>query len=545
MRVTLLRPLSGLVLDRDVLVSAPSVTESISGPADITFTVPADYAASKGEDGYPMILKLGTMVVVERSWGPPVAGIVDDVLPQGQRTQVSAGGFSMLATGCPYLGPAKSYLSTDPLAIFRTIWNHVQSYPSAALGIQVTGATSSAGRLGRPPTKAYTDAFGRFAAAEALEQREARIVYGRTLFVAAQLKKTFTVAGMNFVGKIVKSKSAPTTDKAKVLWAREAAKDEFYIYAWTAKAEKAQVKLIAQLENEYYAAKEKADKAEREGASNVNELIQKADDLKAEWDAWKKSPGWVVSGPASIAYTQYREIVADLANAKTALKVAKEAKSTAKEALSKVSDQAPDPYLVNYWTNTDCGALLGDLAQAGPFEFREQSAWEDASKVKLTRSLLVGAPRVGVRRDGLRFEIDVNVLGASLAPVHETVYTEVSQLGAGEGSKQLRASVSASAGPRIRRVLAESNTDDRTKTAVEARARAALARVEPKAAGISFDSVTVRDHPHAPLSSFEVGDEIRLIGPFPGLGRVDVWLRVLERTTDVDDKTLTLKTEAV
>ena len=46
MRVTLQRPLSGLVLDRDVLVSAPSVTESISGPADITFTVSAGYAAS-------------------------------------------------------------------------------------------------------------------------------------------------------------------------------------------------------------------------------------------------------------------------------------------------------------------------------------------------------------------------------------------------------------------------------------------------------------------------------------------------------------------
>jgi hypothetical protein len=488
MRVTLLRPLSRLVLDADVQVTAVQITEVLSGPAALDFEVAPELFTRRGEDGHPVLMELGTLVVLERAWGKPVAGLVDQIDPAGARPKVSAGGVSMHLTGCPYQGPARSYIQVDPLTVYRMLWEHAQAQPAGDLGVAITGASKSSGSLGTPDSTAYLTAKSWHTQTQGMLTREEWALDQAQSQITRTFESIFGLAGVNFIGKVVKSESAPTSSITKVAWlSTSAGMGSGVIFGY---------------------------------------------------DTWKKK--WVRSDAATEAHFAHQALLAALPAQKDRVTQAKDRVSAAKEALDKVADQAAAPYLVNWWTNMDMGTLGADLAAAGPFEYRETATWR--SDQTLALALEVGAPRVGVRRQDLVFEIGANVVGEP-APILADPYTEVAAFGSGEGSAQLHSISAATPGIRARRVKVLTNKDDRTRERVQSRARTALAAATATAGRITFETLTVMDHPNARLSQFEVGDEIRVTGTLTDVGQVDTWLRILERSTGDDDTLVTLKTE--
>lgn len=179
------------------------------------------------------------------------------------------------------------------------------------------------------------------------------------------------------------------------------------------------------------------------------------------------------------------------------------------------------PLVLAWWQTPDMGKVVDDLASGTPFDYLEETAW--GSGDALVHRLRLGYPRLGRRRDDLRFVIGENV---SVVPAMtrdgDNYASEVLVLGAGEGRKQVNALVPATRG-RLRRVAVVTDSAIRTHAGAVRRGRTELAA--RTGAGV-VEQVVVRDHPHAPLGSWTVGDDIRVSGSL-GWAELDTWVRVV------------------
>src|SRR5699024_665716 len=155
----------------------------------------------------------------------------------------------------------------------------------------------------------------------------------------------------------------------------------------------------------------------------------------------------------------------------------------------------------------------------GYFDYREETEW-DAAGESLIHRLRLFYPRTGRRRRDLRFVLGENVISRpTLSRSDEEYANEVMLLGAGEGRMKVRAIVGKDES-RMRRVAVV--TDDMIKRKTEARNQAQ--KELAKRQGMhEVTQIEVRDHPHAPLGSWQVGEEIRIQGDL-GWAQVDQWV---------------------
>ena len=151
--IHLKRPL-GSWLVHDLEVRSGGDTISLSAPSDIELTVDPRWHTELAEDGHPVLVKGGTLVVVDAGGGLRV-GLVDDLILEAEHLTVVAGGVSMISKDYPWEAPDRELLGVDPVDVFRDIWAQIQSHPRADLGIEVTGDTSSGGTAGRPGSAAW------------------------------------------------------------------------------------------------------------------------------------------------------------------------------------------------------------------------------------------------------------------------------------------------------------------------------------------------------------------------------------------------------
>lgn len=181
----------------------------------------------------------------------------------------------------------------------------------------------------------------------------------------------------------------------------------------------------------------------------------------------------------------------------------------------------PAPYRIKPWTASNCGRLIEELTTRAPMEWVERVLWDGE---KATPQVVLGYPRIGRRRDDLSFELDVNVtdLGyeASLADDHANTAVAT---GMGQEGALLRREASFDDG-RVARdfVLPDPDLADGAVLA-----RVASTEVRRRTSrGVKVTSVTVREHPHAPVGSWQVGDDVLLRASIPYVGEVEQWLRV-------------------
>lgn len=164
------------------------------------------------------------------------------------------------------------------------------------------------------------------------------------------------------------------------------------------------------------------------------------------------------------------------------------------------------PYKLAWYQTFDLSDDQNKLAQGTPFDWHERHFW-DGDRIR--HVLDIGYPKIGRRRDDLRFVIGENV---SVIPdvdrPGEDYATEVMSLGSGEGAKMIRGS--ASRPPTgLRRVAV---VQDSSLTSVKAANSRADAEMAWRSNLDEISSVTMRQHPHAPIGSVDPGDEIYLQG---------------------------------
>lgn len=204
---------------------------------------------------------------------------------------------------------------------------------------------------------------------------------------------------------------------------------------------------------------------------------------------------------------------------------------------SKTGSAASGPFRLAWWDTEDLGKVISDLAADTPFEYREQSAWDGED---ITHRLRLGYPRLGARRDDLRFEVGVNLRVPRMADSEYA--SEVVVVGAGEGRTKITSgTLKTTATDRLRRVHRVADQSLISRAAAVAAARPFLARL----GGVdSVESLDLVDHPAAPFGTFGPGDQIRIQGN-AGWTQLDHWVRILDKTVSCTTGGMTLRVEAV
>ncbi|WP_143018730.1 hypothetical protein [Geodermatophilus sp. DSM 45219] len=190
------------------------------------------------------------------------------------------------------------------------------------------------------------------------------------------------------------------------------------------------------------------------------------------------------------------------------------------------------PFELNPWTTDDLGSVIDNLSRSTPFEYHERHRWNQG-RTAVEHELVFGYPRLGVRRENLRFIIGENVLNQPSITAGEEYANHVRFLGAGEGRDMVRKEVRIDDG-RLRRMVTVEDKSVRSPRQAEDLARAELIR---RQSGIRSMNVVVRDTPMTPLGSWNVGDEIRLQGDVDWMP-IDLWFRVISVTISPDSPEL-------
>lgn len=150
----------------------------------------------------------------------------------------------------------------------------------------------------------------------------------------------------------------------------------------------------------------------------------------------------------------------------------------------------------------DLGGVIDEMADIDDgLEWTESVTWNGN---RAERRIVLGAPRLGRRREDIAFTSGVNIANTPQAVQDADAYAQtVVALGAGEGSKRLTAIDTVRDGRlRLEHFLetSEKNTTKlRQRARKERRARQAL---------IDVTELDVIDHPAAPFGSYAIGDDV-------------------------------------
>ena len=128
-----------------------SITWQLSGPSMLT---------AKLHPESPALQELGitawaTWIHVDQDGQLLGSFILQPARIDGEDYTVEGMGFSGYAQGVPYYS-WDDYVATDACDVMRRIWNHLESYPDARLGVQLTNTMSNL-LLGIPATQKLTD----------------------------------------------------------------------------------------------------------------------------------------------------------------------------------------------------------------------------------------------------------------------------------------------------------------------------------------------------------------------------------------------------
>lgn len=181
---------------------------------------------------------------------------------------------------------------------------------------------------------------------------------------------------------------------------------------------------------------------------------------------------------------------------------------------------AEEPYELSWWEHTDCGSELAQLALETPFDFTESHDWGTGQTIN--HKLTVAYPRAGRRRADLVFNPD-NTRDPVEAELDGDSFAQIAYvIGKGEGATTIRGYDGVRDG-RLRRVA--TYTDKTASTVARANSLARRERLvrqlKPAVA-----TITVNDHPNAPIGSWQCGDDVLIETELPHAGRIAEWHRI-------------------
>lgn len=190
----------------------------------------------------------------------------------------------------------------------------------------------------------------------------------------------------------------------------------------------------------------------------------------------------------------------------------------------------------------DCGDYINKLARDIPFDFFEESNWnEDRTQVK--RWLRLGYPEGGVLQEDLTFRLNENVFQAKSKIEAEIEWTSDIIVRGWFPGKVYSSQIQNADPKRFRRTILEEDAQVNSNERALAWSHRQLARRQfPN----YWESIIVNMyHPNAPFGSYDVGDIIRVQGLMPWVGNVDQAHKIIGISIDQASNTceLTLKAE--
>nr|WP_202489674.1 hypothetical protein [Streptomyces sp. SID8381] len=199
-----------------------------------------------------------------------------------------------------------------------------------------------------------------------------------------------------------------------------------------------------------------------------------------------------------------------------------------------------DPWELAWWDNPDCGQTLDRLVTEFQFDWIETHAWKDSTSNTITHRIRLGTPRLGRKRDDLRFAQGENIVAlAKPEGMGDDYADEAIVLGKGEGQKMKRAQVVGNRGRRLRRVATVTDKTLSSDSALRKRGQQELAG---RTAALQIPAIQIVDHPNARFGSWSLGDDILVQVHVPWVGDVTVWHRIVSDEISADGFiTLTLK----
>lgn len=482
MRIRLKRPRGGW-LHHDVEPLSGKDSLGVCEPCAVQFTLPAEWHGMVADDGHPVLMKGGTLVVVEGPEGPERAAIVDGLSLSADHVTVAAGGFSTLSRDIPWEGKDRVLVAEDPVRIFRDAWAQIQDHPLAALGIRVTGDSTSGGTTGKPASDRW------YAAKREVDEvtRGLKVWEGRMLTRARLLEQRETeltrAAGLKRVGTILESDNPPDDPGYKAdstVWVRESS-----------------------------------------GRAH----------------AWRDTR-WVSQSQADPHVVRWRTAKNSHEVGKRYLDEAKYRSEPAQEALDELEREAEEPFDLTLHSVHSLSATIKQLEALGPFEWIERVGWrgEDVSL-----ALEVAAPSFSRRRDDLWFDLDHNIEEMPVVEAGEAV-TEVMVFGAGQGSETPVAQRSLEAGPIVRRMRVETDSDAYTQALTNAASNKLRDKVRRESRA-GFKKLVVTNTKATPLHSFGVGDVIWIRGSYGDGTPVRRWTRITKIAREWGENNVTLEVE--
>jgi len=479
-------------LDWDAPATEVKIDRALNAPTIIELELPAGYNANKHK-GYPWAYRDMAHVVVEDDKGAAYAGIIKES-PLSTGLSIAAYGHSCYAEDMPWKGSAQKWTNMDSVTGFRRVLNHIISSNDIPR-LQLRGATSGGAKVGKAADPGYKALTARIKQAQAfVNRRENKVSYWERL-QRTYARKMFKASGRTAVGEVVLMNKKPTaadagTNKAVIEYEGNS---EYNIVAvsfwnWTGVG---------------------AGNWARRGTSAILDQARK-------WVSAERS-----KERAKDTYPTYEIRVKDL---------------TA-ERDEKYPDGEAEPYEINWWQNRNLMDTLNELADLGGFEWYDTGRWVGD---EFYPGIEIMTKDRAIRQD-VHLELGINIHEApDLIP--QQVATHVTALGSGEGSSTLRAERSMSHTRLVPVHRTISSKDYRTKQLVNRAADAEMSKSR-KALTPQLEGLTITDHPLAPISSFQLGDRIPVVGTLSDGSDLDAVVRVTAIEQDLAGNTLSVEVE--
>ncbi|WP_328691385.1 hypothetical protein OHA74_20715 [Streptomyces phaeochromogenes] len=190
------------------------------------------------------------------------------------------------------------------------------------------------------------------------------------------------------------------------------------------------------------------------------------------------------------------------------------------------------------YDNIDVGQKIDELAKQTPFDYQEFYGWANDAHSAITMRFDFGSPRLGGKRAQLRFAEGENVSQVIAVKADGDGYANsIRVIGSGEGKDQKAVTLGTRDG-RLRRMVLHADQTLKTNETLTSTGHAIL---NTKNTFLDITSVTLIDHPNAPIGSFGVGDDIQ-VETHIGWQKVKLWVRITSYSFSPDEGTVTLTT---
>jgi len=469
----------GEFIDLNVPLTNVTIEDVLSGHNAMSGTITPEYPRLKGPDGQPILVEGGTAIWAESPDGEIRGGglLERSGFGDGGQWEIECVAITATSVGLPFTD-ATFFVNVDPTDLFRYIWTWIQQQRNHNLGITIDGTTS--------PIRLGTDLVQRVEfdteedVSEDLEPADAPI--------------------------------APSRYPNNGAW-RDASIKALKALSWNPKD--VEDALRKWLNKDTLTAEKKW--------TPLTEKERKIRDRAIDMAGWPPNPP--NPGPRDIS-----KIGLIYVRPQINPPVGGEDTTTEEPEPTPGATYEYDAYKLNWYEDLDLGATLDDLAANTPFDWHLTSRWDANDEIR--HHIRLGYPRIGRRRDDLRFVVGENIRTVPAMERDRTEYAdEVLVLGAGEGSSMIRGMAFRPNSNRVRKVAVIS--DPNLKTVAEANQRAEL-EVSKRSKLEHITEIVLSDHPHAPLGSVDLGDEILVEGDI-GWVEFSIWCRVIARAMSPDD----------